>query len=115
MPDHESEQDNSPETEPKTKAELFAENPERYEDLKEVLIVVKKVQTEDGGYDYAILNQCESIRECEMIETRLRDAMFSWRASIRLRSQQETEKNKSKIVRPSMLQGVRSHLNGRKR
>lgn len=90
----------------KSKDELFAENPERFEDLKNCLLVVKR--NEEGKM--VILNQCESIDEAILVEGYTHDAMLAFRGAMRVRAAQ------SGIVKPGQngfLNGVRNL--GRKR
>jgi hypothetical protein len=50
---------------PKTKAELFAENPDRFEDLQGVLLVVKR-HPEDGRL--MVLNQIANTDDCWLVK-----------------------------------------------
>ena len=67
----------------KSKAEIFAENPERFEDLKNCLLVVKR---DPETKRLVILNQAESIEDCFVIEGYVRDAMMAFRNAVRARA-----------------------------
>ena len=75
----------------KSKETLFAENPERFEDLKNCMLVVKR---DPETKRLLVLNQCESIDESFILEGYVRDAMAAFRAAVRAEA-------KSKIVKPS--------------
>lgn len=69
----------------KTKAELFAENPDRFEDLKTVLIVVKR---DPESNKIMILNQCQTIEEAFIVEGYLKDALDAFRNAVRIKQAQ---------------------------
>ena len=75
----------------KSKEELFQENPERFEDLKNCLLVVKR---DPETKRLLVLNQSESIDESFIIEGYVRDAMVAFRAAVRAEA-------KSNIVKPN--------------
>lgn len=90
----------------KTKAELFAENPDRFEDLSLCKIVIKK-DPESGKF--LVLNQCENIEDAFIVEGYMREALEAYRNAVRV------QKAKGSIIsaggRPSKLI---DHLRGRR-
>ena len=80
-----------PQVPEKSKEELFAENPERFEDLKNCMLVVKR---DPETKRLLVLNQCESIDESFILEGYVKDAMASFRAAVR-------KEAASRIVKPN--------------
>ena len=75
----------------KSKEELFAENPERFEDLKNCILLIKR---DPETKRLLVLNQCESIDEGFIVEGYVRDAMAAFRAAVR-------KEAASRIVKPN--------------
>jgi hypothetical protein len=70
----------------KTKEELFQENPDRFEDLKNCLMVVKR---DTDTNKIMILNQCKDIEEGFIVEGYIKDAMAAFRGALRMKQAQE--------------------------
>ena len=75
----------------KSKEQNFQENPERFEDLKNCMLVVKR---DPETKRLLVLNQCESIDESFILEGYVRDAMAAFRAAVR-------QEAASRIVKPN--------------
>lgn len=76
----------------KTKAELFAENPDRFEDLEKVLMVVKR--NEDG--QLMILNQVSTVEELWIVK-----GAVEQNVNIRVAVAQQ----KQQIMKPKIVTG----------
>ncbi len=74
-----------------SKAELFAENPDRFEDLKKCLLVVKR--NDDGKMMFLI--QCETEEEGAVLQVQFMDSMLAWRGAMR------AKKAQTGIVKPN--------------
>lgn len=86
-------------SEEKSKAELFQENPDRFEDLKNCLLVVKR---DPESKKLFVLNQCETIEESFIVEGYVKDANMAFRAATRVRAAQ------TGIAKPNgFLNGIR--------
>ena len=85
----------------KSKAELFSENPERFEDLKNTLLVVKR--NEDGNM--VVLNQCQTVEESYVVEGYVQEASAAFRGAVRVRDLQT-----KKIIQPKhgIMNGARN-------
>ena len=83
----------------KSKEELFQENPERFEDLKSCILVVKR---DPETKKLLVLNQCESIEESFITEGYIKDAMSLFRNAVRIKMA------KTGIVKPK----VNGFMNG---
>lgn len=88
-----------------SKEELFKDNPERFEDLKNCLLVVKR---DPETKKLLVLNQSESIEESFVVEGYIKDAMAAFRNAVRLRVSQHG------IVKPKS-NGFMNGLRGMKR
>lgn len=89
----------------KSKEELFQENPERFEDLKNCLLVVKR---DPETQKIMILNQCQSIDEAFITEGYVTDGMAAFRNAVRVK-QMETQ-----IIKPKQ-NGFMNGIRGLKR
>ncbi len=76
----------------KTKEEVFAENPERFEDMKNCLLVVKR---DPESNKIMILNQCKDVEENMIVEGYIRDGMAAHRNALRIRAA-----NTASIIKP---------------
>jgi len=93
-----SEQENSNET--KSKAELFAENPDRFEDLTECVLVIKRTEKENGKAGMSVMVQAQSDNEAILAKEYAKRALDAFSAQLAMRSAQ----SESRIVTPN---GVR--------
>ena len=88
----------------KSKSEIFQENPERFEDLKNCLLVVKR---DPETKRLLVLNQSESIDECFIIEGYVRDAMAAFRAAVRAEAKSNIVKANGKGIMNFARNGFR--------
>lgn len=77
----------------KTKAELFAENSDRFEDLKDCLLVVK---IDPETKKLMILNQCRNFDESFIIEGYVKESMIGYRTALRIKAAKTQD-----IVKPN--------------
>lgn len=90
----------------KSKQELFAENPDRFEDLKNCLLVVKR---DPETKQIMILNQCTNIEESFIVDGYIKDGMTAYRTALRVR-QAQTGIVKPTAKNPGFLKGLANHL-----